>query len=173
MADHGTLARPSPESRALARALRAFIARRVQDPADLSRVLHDTLVHMKQELAGLRKGQRVGACLYHVARSRVAEHNKRQSAGALLFDAAAAPPPDDEEQVREELAVLMEACVDSLPDTYREALLLSELEDLPQPEVAERLGLSLASAKARIERGQQRLQDLLEGCCTRELAAAR
>ncbi len=158
--------------RALTDALHAFIGRRLQDAAGEKRVMQETLLHVQRDIAALRPGERVGAWIYQVAQGHVAEHQRRQSAGALLFEAAAAPPPDDSEQVQRELASLIEACVAALPDTYREALLLAELEALAQPAVAKRLGLSLTSAKQRIQRGEQRLRELLVACCTHELATA-
>lgn len=174
MTDYLTAANPCTESvwHALTDALQAFIGRRVQNPTETEHVVHEVFLHVQRDLSGLRQGERVGSWLYQVARGHVAEHQRRQSAGALLFEAAAAPPPDDEEQVREELSSLIEACVAALPDTYRDALRLAELEELAQPEVAKRLGLSLSSAKMRIQRGQQRLQELIEACCARQLASA-
>jgi RNA polymerase sigma-70 factor (ECF subfamily) len=48
---------------------------------------------------------------------------------------------------------------------YRQAVQLSEIEGLPQQEVADRLGLSLSGAKSRIQRGRLMLKDELERCC--------
>ncbi len=55
--------------------------------------------------------------------------------------------------------------VRSLPDGYREAVELAEVEGLPQQEIADRLGLSLSGAKSRIQRGRVMLRDALEACC--------
>jgi RNA polymerase sigma-70 factor (ECF subfamily) len=55
--------------------------------------------------------------------------------------------------------------VNALPETYRLPLLLSELEGLPQKEVARRLGLSLSAAKSRVQRGRERLKGVFAECC--------
>jgi RNA polymerase sigma-70 factor (ECF subfamily) len=52
-----------------------------------------------------------------------------------------------------------------LPGEYRLPLLLSDLEGLPQKEVAERLGLSLSAAKSRVQRGRERLKSAFTECC--------
>ena len=52
-----------------------------------------------------------------------------------------------------------------MPEGYREAVQLAELEGLSQQEVAERLGLSLSGAKSRIRRGRGMLKEALEACC--------
>jgi RNA polymerase sigma-70 factor, ECF subfamily len=174
MAHYRNPVNPSTEGvwRALASALRAFVARRVPEPGAREVVVQETFAQVQREIGGLREGERLGQWVYQVAKDRVADHHSKHRSSALLFDVAADPPPEDEEQVKRELASWIGPCVDVLPDTYREALLLSELQDLPQQEVAERLGLSLSSAKSRIQRGRQRLLELLEACCEQELAEA-
>jgi RNA polymerase sigma-70 factor (ECF subfamily) len=42
--------------------------------------------------------------------------------------------------------------VDALPDTYREALRLTEYGRLSQKELSERLGISFSGAKSRVQR---------------------
>ena len=59
----------------------------------------------------------------------------------------------------------LEEMVGQLPDGYREAVQLSEIEGLPQQEVADRLGLSLSGAKSRIQRGRAMLKEILDKCC--------
>ena len=55
-----------------------------------------------------------------------------------------------------------------LPEKYRQAVQWSDLDGLPQQEVADRLGLSLSGAKSRIQRGRALLKDVLDQCCSFE-----
>jgi len=55
--------------------------------------------------------------------------------------------------------------MDGLPKNYRAPLILSELEGLHAPEIAEILGLSLDVVKARIHRGKKRLKKELLSIC--------
>jgi RNA polymerase sigma-70 factor, ECF subfamily len=55
--------------------------------------------------------------------------------------------------------------VRGLPDGYRRAIELTDLEGLTQAAAAERLGLSLPGAKSRVQRGRARLKDMLLRCC--------
>ena len=55
--------------------------------------------------------------------------------------------------------------VESLPDDYRQALLLTEYEGLTQRELAERLGLSVSGAKSRVQRAREKLKEMLLDCC--------
>jgi RNA polymerase sigma-70 factor (ECF subfamily) len=63
----------------------------------------------------------------------------------------------------------MNACVrqviDSLPEDYRAALVLHDLEGLNAQQVAEICGCSLATAKIRIHRARHRLRGALQQQC--------
>ena len=65
---------------------------------------------------------------------------------------------------------LMNSCIreeiDSLPENYRAALLLHDIEGLTAAQTAEATGCSLANAKVRIRRARARLQKALERDCT-------
>jgi RNA polymerase sigma-70 factor (ECF subfamily) len=56
----------------------------------------------------------------------------------------------------------------SLPEPYRDAVVLTELEGLTQRELANRLGISLSGAKSRVQRGRAQLKQMLDECCTFE-----
>jgi RNA polymerase sigma-70 factor, ECF subfamily len=56
----------------------------------------------------------------------------------------------------------------SLPERYREALVLTEFDGLTQQELADRLNISLSGAKSRVQRGRAQLKQMLNECCTFE-----
>jgi RNA polymerase sigma-70 factor, ECF subfamily len=58
----------------------------------------------------------------------------------------------DEEVMRE---------VDALPESFREVVVLSDLEGLTYPELAEVLGLPMGTVKSRLYRGRRMLQQSL------------
>jgi RNA polymerase sigma-70 factor (ECF subfamily) len=53
----------------------------------------------------------------------------------------------------------------TLPEIYRQPLLLSEIGGMKQAEVAGQLGLSVSGAKSRIQRGRAMLKQSLLDCC--------
>ena len=55
--------------------------------------------------------------------------------------------------------------IDSLPEPYREALVLTEFDGLTQQELADRVGISLSGAKSRVQRGREQLKAMLTECC--------
>jgi RNA polymerase sigma-70 factor (ECF subfamily) len=53
----------------------------------------------------------------------------------------------------------------TLPEPYRDALVLTEFEGLTQKEMAARLGISLSGAKSRVQRGREQLKRMLLARC--------
>ena len=51
-----------------------------------------------------------------------------------------------------------------LPEKYGKPLYLSDIEQVPQQEIAETLNLSLSATKSRIQRGRTKLKDLVSEC---------
>lgn len=68
----------------------------------------------------------------------------------------------EEPMVRAELCRAVRAAIDSLPDAYRVALLLRDIEELSNEELATALGISVNAAKIRVHRARQALRTLLE-----------
>ena len=54
------------------------------------------------------------------------------------------------------------AAIRSLPDAYRETLILRLVEGMTGPEIAERTGLTPGSVRVNLHRGMQQLREKLE-----------
>jgi RNA polymerase sigma-70 factor, ECF subfamily len=59
--------------------------------------------------------------------------------------------------------------INTLPSIYQEVLLLYEFDELSIREIAEKLSISISSAKARLHRGRKMLREKLKEFCTFEL----
>ena len=77
----------------------------------------------------------------------------------------------DAVQANRELATCLRPIVERLPEIYREAVVLADLEGITQREVAGRLGLSVSGAKSRVQRGRQAIKAMLQDCCRIQLDA--
>jgi RNA polymerase sigma-70 factor (ECF subfamily) len=80
---------------------------------------------------------------------------------AERMHATGGPAPRDALAEREELGALF-AQLDQLSAQQRTALVLRYGHDLPVPEIAQLLGVELATAKTHLVRGLARLRDLME-----------
>jgi RNA polymerase sigma-70 factor, ECF subfamily len=147
--------------------LRRFIRRRVADDHAAADLLQETFVRVHRHIGTLQEADRLAAWVYQIARNVIHDHHRKATSSTVAL--ADADPTDDAEdhlsQLRCRCADWLDEMIRSLPEGYRKAVQLSEIEGLPQQEVADRLGLSLSGAKSRIQRGRVMLKGVLERCC--------
>jgi RNA polymerase sigma-70 factor (ECF subfamily) len=63
---------------------------------------------------------------------------------------------------RAETRAQFRACIDRLPDPYREVLVLRDIEELDTEQTAQHLGINPGAVKTRLHRARQALRTLLE-----------
>jgi len=71
--------------------------------------------------------------------------------------------PADELMERAETRAMVRACIDQLPDNYREILILRDIEELSTEESARALSMTTSAVKVRLHRARQALSTLLRG----------
>src|SRR5688572_12297817 len=151
---------------ALSADLRRFIRRRVADDHVADDVLQETFVRIHRRIDALADADRLAAWVYRIVRNVVNDHYRRDAAAAVsLGEAQVVADEDSLSPLRAGASVWLEELVSHLPETYREAVQLAEIDGLSQQQVAERLGLSLSGAKSRVQRGRAELKQILDRCC--------
>jgi len=143
--------------------LRGYIAKRVRESAAVDDILQEVFIKVDASLHTVKSPGSLSAWLYRIAANTIADHYRAQNAWEELPDEIAAPEP--ERDYIAELASCLEPLIADLPESYRTALVLSEIEGLPQKAVAERLNISLSGAKSRVQRGREKLHRRLLACC--------
>ncbi|MDZ7855853.1 sigma-70 family RNA polymerase sigma factor [Sphaerotilus sp.] len=124
--------------------------------ADLA---HDTFVRIlaRRDDAGIEAIREPRAYLSTIAQGLLSNHYRRQKL-ELAWAEALAALPEPMAPSPETRAILLETLVeidrllDTLPAAVREAFLLSQLDGLPQAEIALRLGVSVPTVKRYVAR---------------------
>jgi len=130
-------------------------------------LLQETFLRLHDRRESLADEDRVAGWVRRVARNVWIDHLRRS--GAHPTEEAAEPQAEGQpDEVEAAVAGWLRGFVAALPEPYREAVELSELEGLSQAEVAERQGLSLSGAKSRVQRGRAKLREALLACCAFE-----
>lgn len=143
--------------------LRGYVAKRVDDRDAVEDILQDVFLKAHQNLPDLKARDRVAAWLFRIASNAIADHYRQRQRWVDLPLDLESPQPEPDRIA--DLADCLHPLIADLPETYRTALILSEIEGLPQSEVAHRLGLSVSGAKSRVQRGRAQLLERLNACC--------
>ncbi|MCP4664623.1 MAG: RNA polymerase sigma factor [bacterium] len=164
--------------------LQRYLARLAGSPSTAEDLLQETLLKIARALPDFEGRSSVKTWAFSIATRVAADYFRRPEnrAHVVDVDAAGVPPegdkwgdpPDPEDEVDDRLVFdEMNSCVrgviDSLPEDYRAALVLHDLEGLTAAETAKVSSCSLATlatAKIGIHRARRRLKAALEQECS-------
>ncbi len=147
-----------------------FVCSRTATVEDAEDILQDVFLRAYHHLGAVRDPERLQSWVYQIARRRLIDHYRARRQWVELPETLIVedePQTDDGAELLESLRDV----VDGLPEPYREALVLTDLQGLRQQDLAGRLGISLSGAKSRVQRARQKVKDTLSRCYTFELDA--
>jgi len=138
------------------RVVHGLLAARV--PHDVAEdLVQDVFLNAYSHLSDLRDPAAFGGWVCAMARRRAIDHYRRHAVTEPMSDAIASPDkPDVMADGRRIIAV-----IHTLPEAYRETLVLRLVEGYSGPEIAELTGLSPGSVRVNLHRGFRLLRDKL------------
>ncbi len=127
---------------------------------------------VSQGLSSFRGESKLATWIYRIARNtaldRVRSPAFQDSARQALSNDVAMEEvelPVEQQLIRREMNECIRTFIEDLPADYRSVLVLGELDELTDRQIAERLGISLPTVKIRLHRGRERLRgDLGKHC---------
>jgi RNA polymerase sigma-70 factor, ECF subfamily len=144
-----------------------FIRVRVSDPATAQDILQDVFLKIQKRLGQLKDPTKLEGWIYLMTRNAIIDHYRKRKEMVELPENLPAEPDGHDGEV-DELKAAFRRMIYSLPEPYREAVVLTEFDGLTQQELATHLGISLSGAKSRVQRGRAQLKEMLHECCTFE-----
>jgi RNA polymerase sigma-70 factor, ECF subfamily len=163
--------------------LLGYIARRVRTHEDAEDILQEVMLRIHRHSGDLEHADRMAGWIYRIASNAIVDYYRtparREFPAGRRLDVPGSGPSDStspsftaESSAADpgaELARCLMPLIERLPASYRQALVLTELEGVTQTEAAARLGISVSGMKTRVQRGRRLLKDSLLDCCHVEL----
>ena len=153
--------------------LRAFIRSRVDDGQTAEDLLQETFLRIHQRLHTLGDEAKLASWVFQIARNLIVDHYRARgrikTPPEANTETASEPSSSELFDHNEVIAGWLPAAIDSLPEAYRDAVRMYELQGVSQTEIARKLGMSLSGAKSRVQRGRDRLRQVLDRCCAFDL----
>jgi RNA polymerase sigma-70 factor (ECF subfamily) len=152
--------------------LRAYVAARIRNGADVDDLVQRILERAVSKAAGADIESTAG-WLFGIARNAVADHYREQ-ARTLLAAAdrmEAAEPMGSSEDERTAVLACMRPLLDALPKETARLLRWADMEGRSMQSIAGELDISLTAAKSRVQRARKDFVRLTSDCCAITLDA--
>jgi RNA polymerase sigma factor (sigma-70 family) len=146
----------------------AFARFLCRDPVAAEDLVQDAYLAAFRNFASFRGGD-AKAWLFAILRNRFLETVRKTRPGRELAladsDAEAAPDPDTPETIllRAVDDETLRAAIEALPEPFREAVVLRDLQDMTYRQIAEITGVALGTVMSRLARGRKLLAASLAG----------
>jgi RNA polymerase sigma-70 factor (ECF subfamily) len=125
--------------------------------AEVDDLAQDVFLAVYRKLDTLREGVAFGGWLAMIARNRAMDfYRSRHETEDLSDDIAHKAESEEKAEAARALAAIR-----SLPEAYRETLIMRLVEGMTGPEIAERTGLTPASVRVNLHRGMKLLREKL------------
>jgi RNA polymerase sigma-70 factor (ECF subfamily) len=151
-----------------------YTLRIVRDRAEAEDLTQETFLRAHGHRDSLRDPAAARGWLYriatHVCLDRLRQR-KRQvpidgaNVGTQVESTVSESPSVLEVTERKETSACVQRCLDFLPDHYRAVILLREAHSLTAAEIAELLGVTVATVKIRLHRARCMLRQVMEQGC--------
>ena len=125
--------------------------------SEVDDLAQDVFLQALRRVHTLRDPAAFGPWLAMIARNRATDYHRRARETSELSEEMGVQDP----QQAEALTVL--CAIKTLPEAYRETLMLRLVEGMTGPEIADRTGLTPASVRVNLHRGMKLLRERLEG----------
>lgn len=146
--------------------LKGFIYNKTRNSADTDDILQEVFVKIIRNIDKVKQSENLRQYLYGIVRNTLNDYFNNQKRLSSDTDIQEQFSEKETNSLNETIA---ECCIkpfiNKLPTNYREALLITEFQDISQKDLAQRLNISYSGAKSRVQRGKEKLKELILNCC--------
>lgn len=144
-------------------ALFAYALTKVEDKEQAEDIVQEVMYRFAKAYQNNTEIQHLRGWLYQTTRHVIADHFRSLSPSSEFTEQMEIVPDEPAEfELEDELIAQM---IKLLPEEYSIPLLWSDIDNVPQKEIAGKLGLKLSATKMRIQRARKMLHEMFLECC--------
>lgn len=154
--------------------LNGYVSKHIKNKDDVNDIIQDTFVKVKTNIDSLQNPAKFDSWLFQIARNTMTDFFRNQKKTfnneETTEDISIEPNSFEEEDIKVKMQTqgfseYAGSIISELPEKYRAAVHLADIEGLSMKEVAEELNLSVPGAKSRVQRGRKMIKEIILKCC--------
>lgn len=143
--------------------IQAFVRSRVSDTHTADDITQEIFYKLiKSDISDV---ENIRSWVYSIARNTITDHYRKKKIHTEEIENVVIPDVPTDHDVAHDLSCCMFSYIDLIPEEYREIMRLSEVENLSQKEIAERLDMNYATVRSRVQRGRRLIREQFSQCC--------
>ena len=148
--------------------LLGFIKSKVNNHEDAEDILQNVFIKVAGGLGDLNKKEKLHSWIYSITRNSIIDYYRSSTnKKSISFEEDTAKGFTNEDYI--DTTKGLDCClidiVNQLPDEYRDIIIDVEINGIKQKDLVEKYQLAYPSIRSRIQRGREKLKQLLLDCC--------
>lgn len=154
--------------------LTGYISKHIKSRDDVNDIIQDTFIKVKTNIDSLQYAAKFESWIFQIARNTMNDFFRKQKKSFKNEDNMEEVSielnsfADEDTKVKIQTQYFSEyagSIVSELPEKYRDAVHLADIEGLSMKDVAEELNISISAVKSRILRGRKMIKEIILKCC--------
>jgi RNA polymerase sigma-70 factor, ECF subfamily len=141
-----------------------YIKKRITNQLDAEDLTQEVFYRLSK--SNNENVKNIKSWVYAIAKNSIIDYYRKKKQVTNEIDNIEFQEELSEKDAINELSDCITPFLNQLPEDYRDIMKLSELDDVSQKEIAERLNINYVTVRSKIQRGRLKLKDLISNCCT-------
>ena len=147
--------------------LLGFIKSKVKNHQDAEDILQNVFIKVASGLQDLNRKEKLQSWIYTITRNAITDYYRANTNKSQSFedDISNIFTEDEYNDTTKGLDCCLMDLVNQLPEEYREIIVDVEIKGNRQKDLFEKYNLAYPSIRSRVQRGREKLKQLLLKCC--------
>lgn len=149
-------------------ALLGFIKSKINNQHDAEDLLQNVFIKVASGIGDLNRQEKLQSWIYAITRNAIIDYYRSKASDkgfAMEGDISESFTEEEYNDATKGLDCCLMDFVNKLPDEYRDIITDVELNGIKQKDLSEKYGLAYPSIRSRVQRGREKLKDILLECC--------
>ncbi len=156
--------------------IRKFILHTVRNEWLADDLVQETFIRINNNLENVRDASKLQSWIFRIAYNICQDYFRNQWKASNLYNeeiseetAPSRLPTSQKELEQGQMRKCVFGLVNHLPESLRSVIILSDVSEFSQREIAEIMGITVGNVKIRLHRARKKLKTLLEEHCVFEV----
>lgn len=149
-----------------------YIKKKVPNSHDAEDILHNTFIKVATNLDSLNRREKLQSWIFTITRNNINDYYRKKS-GLTNISLEDELTGDTTVEEYNDTVKGLDCCLmkflHQLPEEYRDILIDVELNGIKQKDLVAKYELAYSSIRSRVQRGREKLKEVLLKCCSVEL----